>query len=127
MRAAGDQANTVCGNLQLCTGLEAGIEDATTSVGQRRLGMVRVRCLEEEETEVSGEEEKEEEGGGAEDQLKNLTIETVGTAEEVAEGLEVALGMATQEMEVEVEDGRGSEGEDAGGGRTTALLCPSSL
>ena len=59
--------------------------------------------------------------------LNNLTIKTAGTAEEAAEGLEVALGMATQEMEVEVEDGRGSEGEDEGGGRTTALLCPSSL
>ena len=25
MRAAGDQANTACGNLQLCAGLESGI------------------------------------------------------------------------------------------------------
>ena len=25
MRAAGDQAKTACGNLQLCVGLEAGI------------------------------------------------------------------------------------------------------
>ena len=29
MRAAGDQAKTACGNLQLCAGLEAGIEGAT--------------------------------------------------------------------------------------------------
>ena len=29
MRAAGDQAKIVCGNLQLCTVLEAGIEGAT--------------------------------------------------------------------------------------------------
>ena len=29
MRAVGDQANTACGNLQLCAGLEAGIEGAT--------------------------------------------------------------------------------------------------
>ena len=29
MRAAGDQTKIVCGNLQLCAGLEAGIEGAT--------------------------------------------------------------------------------------------------
>ena len=32
MRTAGDQANTVCGNLQLCAGLEAGIEGTTHAV-----------------------------------------------------------------------------------------------
>ena len=35
MRAAGDQVKTSCGNLQLCAGLEAGIEGATHVVGQR--------------------------------------------------------------------------------------------
>ena len=29
MRAAGDQAKTACDNLELCAGLEAGIEGAT--------------------------------------------------------------------------------------------------
>ena len=43
MRATGDQAKTVCGNLQLCAGLEAGIEGATHTVGQRRLARVRER------------------------------------------------------------------------------------
>ena len=43
MRAAGDQAKTACGNLQLCAGLEAGIEGATNAVGQRRLERVRAR------------------------------------------------------------------------------------
>ena len=33
MRAAGDQVNTACGNLQLYAGLEAGIEGATYPVG----------------------------------------------------------------------------------------------
>ena len=33
MRAAGEQAKTACGNLQLCAGLEAGIEGATHTVG----------------------------------------------------------------------------------------------
>ena len=36
-RAAVDQAKKACGNLQLCAGLEAGIEGATHAVGQRRL------------------------------------------------------------------------------------------
>ena len=33
MRAAGDQSKTACGNLQLCAGLEAGIEIARNTVG----------------------------------------------------------------------------------------------
>ena len=37
MRAAGYQAKIACGNLQLCVGLEAGIEGATHAVGQMRL------------------------------------------------------------------------------------------
>ena len=37
MRAAGDQAKTECGNLQLCAVLKAGIERETYSVGQKRL------------------------------------------------------------------------------------------
>ena len=41
MRAARDQAKTACGNLQLCAGLEAGIEGANDAVGQRRLKRVR--------------------------------------------------------------------------------------
>ena len=41
MRAAGDQAKTACGNLQLHAGLEAGIERATHVVGQQRLARVR--------------------------------------------------------------------------------------
>ena len=49
MRAAGEQAKTVCGNLQLCAGLEAGIEGDTHTVGQRRLKRTRVRRQEGEE------------------------------------------------------------------------------
>ena len=36
MRAAGDQAKTLCGSLQMCAGLEAGIEGAIHAVVQRR-------------------------------------------------------------------------------------------
>ena len=43
MRAARDQTKTACGNLQLCKGLEAGIEGATHAVGQRKLERVRAR------------------------------------------------------------------------------------
>ena len=41
MRAAGDQAKTACGNLQLCAGLKAGIKGATHAVLQQRLARVR--------------------------------------------------------------------------------------
>ena len=41
MMASGNQAKTACGNLQLCAGLEDGIEGATHEVGQRRLARVR--------------------------------------------------------------------------------------
>ena len=49
MRAAGEQAKTACGNLQLCAGLEAGIEGETHAVVQRRLEKTRVRRQEGEE------------------------------------------------------------------------------
>ena len=37
----GYQANMVCGNLQLCSGLESGMEGETNAVGQWRLDMSR--------------------------------------------------------------------------------------
>ena len=43
MRAAGEQVKTACVNIQLCAGLEAGIEGAKNSVGQRILERVRRR------------------------------------------------------------------------------------
>ena len=49
MRAAGDQAKTACGNLQLCAGLKAGIEGETHAVGQRKLERVRARRVETED------------------------------------------------------------------------------
>ena len=48
MKAAGDQAKTACGNLQLCSRLEAGIEGVTDAVGKRRIERVRGRQIEEE-------------------------------------------------------------------------------
>ena len=53
IRVVGDQAKTACGNLQLCVGLEAGIEVATHCVGKRRLEWVIRRRREEEEAENS--------------------------------------------------------------------------
>ena len=116
MKAAGEQAKTECGNLQLCAGLDAGIEGATPAVGQQRVERVRARKVEEEDAEDTKDEEEE---GGEEvvAVLDNLQIETAGTGEEAAEGLEAA--MATQEMEVEGDGG--SEGEEGGGGTQRAL------
>ena len=48
MREAGDQEKTVCGILQLCAGLEDGIEGATQAVRRRRLERSRARRREEE-------------------------------------------------------------------------------
>ena len=91
MRAAGDQANTSFGNLQLCAGLDAGIEGASHAVGQCRLKRVREGRGEGEEADNSSEEA--EERGGVAVILHNLTIETAGTEEEAAEGLVAALEM----------------------------------
>ena len=104
MRAAGDQAKTACGNLQLRAGLEAGIEGATHAVGQRRVERVLARRVEEEgedDVAAEGKEEDSEEVAGL--QMNNLTIETAGTEEEAAESLEASLDMEVEE--------RGSEGE----------------
>ena len=117
MRAAGDQAKTACGNIQLCTGLDVSIEGATHAVGQRRMERVRPRRAktdDETETEAEGEE-----GGEVLACLHNLSIETAVTEEEAAEGLEDSLGISTHEMEVEGDGG--SEGEEGGGGTQRAL------
>ena len=106
MRAAGDQAKTECGNLQLFAVLEAGIEGATHNVGQRRLEMVGQRRHKEEEADVT--EGGEEEGGeGIVESINNLNIETGGTEEEAAEVLEAVLGRAAHEMELDENRGRG--------------------
>ena len=101
MRAAGDQANTSCGNLQLCAGLEAGIEGDTHAVGQQRLARVRERREEAEEAEDADEEEENSKGITA--RLTNLNTETAATEEEAAEGLATAL-------DTEVEEDRSGEG-----------------
>ena len=54
MREAGDQAKTACGNLQLCAGLEGGIEGAIHAVVQRRMER-EVRISREEEAGISEE------------------------------------------------------------------------
>ena len=59
MRVAEDQSNMTCGNLQLCAGLEAGIEGATHAVGQRRLDRVRSRRNGKHYGTAEGEEESQ--------------------------------------------------------------------
>ena len=81
MRAAGDQAKTACGHLQLCAGLDSCIEVATHAVVQRSLERVNVRRREGEEAGFDEEEESESVALG----LNGLTIETVGTEEEAVE------------------------------------------
>ena len=81
MKAAGDQAKTVCGNLQMCAGLEAGIEGATHAVGQRRLERMRERRVETEDEAAIEAEEEEDEGGGVLAGINNLRIEMAGTEE----------------------------------------------
>ena len=65
IRAAEDQANTACGNIQLGAGLEARIEGATDAVGQRGLERVRQKQQEWEEAGDSVEKDESRGGGGA--------------------------------------------------------------
>ena len=104
----GEQAKTACGNLQLCAGLEAGIEGATHTMGQRRPERVRKRRSREE----AGYAEGEEETVGVEVALHNLNIETSGIEEEAAEKLEDVLGMEVDET---------GKGEEEGDGTRRAL------
>ena len=113
MRAAGDQAKTACGNLQLCACLEVGIEGATHAVGQRIIERVN-RTQGDEHEEMEDVAAEEDQSGGMVARLHNLNIETAGTEEEAAEGLAAAL-------EMEEEEDRGSEGEEEGGGNQRAL------
>ena len=57
IRAAENQEKTVCVNLQLCAGLDAGIEGATHAVVQQRLE--RVRRIRHEKESGSVEEEED--------------------------------------------------------------------
>ena len=62
MREAGDQAKMAGGNLQLCAGLEAGIEVETHAVEHRRVERVRAKRIEEEGEIDTASEEQQEEG-----------------------------------------------------------------
>ena len=113
MSAAGDQAKTACGNIQLCAGLKAGIEGEAHAVGQRRIKRVRVGLSEDKEV---GAFDEEEETGGVAASLNNFRIDTAATEDETEE-----IFMAEQEMEVE--EGREDlmEEEEEGDGTQRAL------
>ena len=93
IRAAGNQADTACGNLQLCAGPEAGIEGATHVVGQRILERLRARRGEEEPKRPDDEEETDNVAAV----FDELNIDTEKTYEEEAEGIEAALTMDIEE------------------------------
>ena len=90
MTEAGDQAKTVCGNLQLCAGFEAGIEGATHAVGLQSIDRLRARCRVAEEAEASDDEEG---SGDVAEVMGNLIIETAGTEDEGEEQLEDGIEM----------------------------------
>ena len=114
MMAAGDQAKTACGNLQLRAGLKASIEGATHAVVQRRVERVRERREEPEEEENAEAEGGEEESGVVDGLTNNLNIETACTEEKAAERMSEARRMESVEQE-------GSEGEEGGRGTLRAL------
>ena len=77
-------------------------------MGQRKLERLMERRGDKDEVEEP--ERDEEEGGyGIAEGLNSLNKEIGGTEEEEAEGLEAALGMASQEMEVEEDREEGRE------------------
>ena len=104
MRAAGYQAKMVCANLQLCAGLEAGIEGATHAVGQQILERSSARRNKDE----ARSSDKEEETESVVAVFDNLNMETVVREEEATEGLKAVLGMDIEEegeLDGEVEEG----------------------
>ena len=94
MRAAGDQEKTACGNLQLCTGLETGIEGAIHAIGQWILKRSVARQRDEEARSSDEEEDTESEAAV----IDSINKETVGTEEEAVEDLEVVMEMDIKEV-----------------------------
>ena len=78
MMAAGVQVKTACDNMQLCTGLESGIECATHAVG-RRLKERASQRRSVEEARRPDEEEDEDKAAREE----SLTVEIEGMEEVV--------------------------------------------
>ena len=60
MREAGYQEKTVCGNLQLCAVIEAGLEGTTHAVGQRILDRARHRKRADEARRPDEDENEDE-------------------------------------------------------------------
>ena len=76
--------------------------------------MERVLRRRSDEDGADESAEEEEDSGGISARLNNLRIETAGTEDEAAEGLAASL-------EMEVEEDRGSKGEEEGEETTRAL------
>ena len=113
IKAARDQAKTACGTLQLCTCLEASMEGATHSVGQRRLERSRGGRREEEVKSSDVEEETHRVTAF----MGNLSKDTAGTEEEATEALKTVLGMEIEDVgEINGEGDDKSEGNQRGMG-----------
>eukprot|EP00957_Ditylum_brightwellii_P098296 7489607-Ditylum_brightwellii.AAC.1 len=92
IRATGDKAKVACGNLQLCAGLEAGIEGAVHAVRMRR--EKRQAELQQEAAPATQEQEeargrkqrmsKEEEEGGKEEVVMSQDL-VLDESQELAE------------------------------------------
>ena len=91
--------------MQIYADLGAGIEGATHAIGKQQLERVRRIRIEDKD----GTAERKEESQGVDGLLNNIDIDTRGTEEDAAEGLEARLGM---EVEEDREDDREREREE---------------
>ena len=104
MRAAGYQAKTACGILQLCAGLEACIEGATHAVAQRR--------RERHALETGGGVDERNEGAEDKSAAETSRMERAGEAGRVRGIVEVPRPPGERSLVEEGERGEGGASDD---------------
>ena len=100
MRAVGDQAKIACGSLQLCAGIESGIEGATHIVAQRQRERYAL-------DPGSGEDKLSE---GTEDKGESETSGTERTGETERLGGTRETTQPPRERSIDEEGERGEDG-----------------